>query len=424
VGQFGSRLLGGKDAASARYIHTHLEPIVDILFRREDAGILKHIDDDGLLVEPETYYPVVPMLAINGCIGIGTGFSTDIPPHNPEEVVGLLRDRLEGRRETLERLAMRPWWMGFKGPVQQVSDGVWLTKGLYTWDDTKKTVMITELPVGTWTQDYKAFLDEMCVAGASAAKVGGSEGGRASADLSKTEDGKPVLRNFDDLYTHLEVKFRLELDPDYYDDAKANLVEFEKRFKLTSTWRTSNMVAFDADSKIVKYSCIGDMLESYYGVRLAAYEARRLAEIERLRREAVEADAKARFLSAILAGTIDLRRASDEDIVAAMIAHDLPALPEGAAATSVDSYEYLLRLRMDRVKAAAVADQERVVVQAKAAVALLESTTAQTLWLRDLAEFSAAWTQMRKAREAALAGEKRKKPEIRKFRVKPKVGTV
>jgi DNA topoisomerase-2 len=423
VGQFGSRLLGGKDAASARYIHTHLEPIVDAVFRREDAGILKHIDDDGLIVEPETYYPVVPMLAINGCIGIGTGFSTDIPPHNPEEVVGLLRDRLEGRRATLKDLAMRPWWMGFKGPVQLVSDGVWVTKGLYTWDDVKKTVMITELPVGTWTQDYKAFLDEMCVAGASAAKVGGSEGGRG-ADLSKTEDGKPVLRNFDDLYTHLEVKFRLELDPDYYDDARANPVEFEKRFKLTSTWRTSNMVAFDAESKIVKYGCIGDMLEAYYGVRLAAYEARRLAEIERLRREAVEADAKARFLAAILAGTIDLRRASDEDIVAAMIAHELPALPEGASATSVDSYEYLLRLRMDRVKASAVADQERLVAQAKAALALLEGTATETLWTRDLEEFLAAWGKMRKEREAALAGEKRKKPEIRKFRVKPKVGSV
>jgi DNA topoisomerase-2 len=93
IGQFGSRLQGGKDAASARYIHTHLEGILDTIIRKEDAGILKHIDDDGLLVEPETYYPVVPLLVINGCVGIGTGFSTDIPPHNPEEVVGLLRDR-------------------------------------------------------------------------------------------------------------------------------------------------------------------------------------------------------------------------------------------------------------------------------------------------------------------------------------------
>jgi DNA topoisomerase-2 len=390
IGQFGSRLLGGKDAASPRYIHTHLDGIVDSIFRKEDAGILKHIDDDGLLVEPETYYPVVPLLVINGAIGIGTGFSTDIPPHNPEEIVGLLRDRLEGRRATLENLAMRPWWFGFKGPVQQMGDGVWVTKGLYEWNDAKKSVTITELPVGTWTQDYKAFLDEMCL---------------GTTDASKSEDGKPVLRNFDDLYTHIAVKFVLELDADYYDDAKANTLEFEKRFKLTSVWRTSNMVAFDMESKIIKYGCVGDILEAFYKPRLAAYEARRSAEMERLKKEAAESDAKARFLAAVLAGTIDLRRKSDEEIVASMRQHDLPPLSGPEKPDEVDSYDYLLRLRMDRVKASAVQEQEAAVAAARAAVAELEGTAAATLWLRDLADFEAAWTKAKVEREAILRGE-------------------
>jgi DNA topoisomerase-2 len=223
------------------------------------------------------------------------------------------------------------------------------------------------------------------------------------------------------------VKFRLELDPDYYDDAKANPVEFEKRFKLTSTWRTSNMVAFDTASKITRYGCVGDMLESFYVARRMAYEARRTAEIERLRAEAVEADAKARFLAAVLAGTIDLRRAEDEDIVAAMIAHELPALSGDRVVADVASYEYLLRLRMDRVKAAAVAEQEKAVAVARAAVAELEATTAEAMWLRDLETFSAAWTKMRVERETALAeGGKRKKGgagggKTRVMKIKPKV---
>ncbi|NBV77142.1 hypothetical protein EBR66_03205 [bacterium] len=402
VGQFGSRLQGGKDAASARYIHTHLEGIVDTILRKEDTTILKQINDDGLLVEPETYFPVVPLLVINGCIGIGTGFSTDIPPHNPEEVVGLLRDRLEGRRQTLENLAMRPWWLGFKGAVQLVSDGVWQTRGLYTLDDEKRIVTITELPVGTWTADYKAFLDEMCVTGSITGTKMGSENGKA--DASKTEDGKPILKNFDDLYTHIDVKFVLELDPDYYDDIRANPAEFEKRFKLTSTWRTSNMVAFDTDLKIVKYGCVGDILEAYYGPRLTAYERRRAAEIARLERDAIEADAKARFLQAVLDGTIDMRRASDEDIVAAMIAHELPAL-SSENVTSIESYEYLLRLRMDRVKASAVEDHKKAVVTAKAALVELEGTTANAMWLADLNDFESAWKKMRAERETALEGK-------------------
>jgi DNA topoisomerase-2 len=282
---------------------------------------------------------------------------------------------------------------------------VWQTKGLYTFDDTKHAITVTELPVGTWTSDYKEFLDEMCVAGSTSGKVGSDNG---KTDTSKTEDGKPVLRNFDDLYTHIDVKFVLELDPDYYDDIRANPVEFEKRFKLTSTWRTSNMVAFDTDLKIVKYGCVGDILESYYVPRLAAYERRRAAEIDRLTRDAVEADAKARFLQAVLDGTIDLRRASDEDIVAAMIAHELPALSGTQDKVIVDSYEYLLRLRMDRVKAAAVEEHQKAVVIAKTALAALESTTASAMWLSDLTDFETAWKKMRAEREAALEGKGRK----------------
>jgi DNA topoisomerase-2 len=392
IGQFGSRLLGGKDAASPRYIHTHLEDIVSAIFRKEDSGILKHIDDDGLLVEPETYLPVVPMLAINGAIGIGTGFSTDIPPHDPEEIVGLIRDRLQGRRATLANLAMRPWWFGFKGAIQQVSDGVWLTKGCYTFNDAKRIISVTELPVGVWTQDYKAFLDELCSA----------EG--------------TVLKNFEDLYNHVDVRFDLELDADYYDDVKENPQEFEERFKLTNTWRTTNMVAFDVASKIVKYGCVGDLLEAYYAPRLAAYEERRASEMARLKAEAVEADAKARFLRAVLEGTIDLRRATDEAIVAAMKSHSLPAL-SGPDTENVDSYDYLLRLRMDRVKAAAITEQEKAVTAALNAVAVLDATTAAAMWLRDLDDFIASWQAMKKVREALLSGVAAPK----KFKLKKKV---
>lgn len=399
VGQFGSRLMGGKDAASPRYIHTHLEPIVGTIFRKEDTSVLKYLDDDGLAVEPESYWPVIPLILVNGCVGIGTGFSTDIPPFNPSDIIALLRDRLEGRRESLENLALQPWWLGFRGRMTMLSDGVWQTRGLYTFDDERKVVVITELPVGTWTNDYKAFLDEMCT--------------NKDMEAGKMEDGKPALINYDDLYNHVDVRFDLTLDSYYYEEAKRNVAEFEKRFRLTTTWRTSNMVCFDTASKIVRYTCVGDMLEAFFGPRLAKYEERRQAEMDRLRAEAVEADAKARFIKAVLEGTMELRRASDEDIVGAMKKHSLPPLSAAKDVDVVDSYDYLLRLRMDRVKASAVADAEALVIKAKAVVAELEATKATQMWLRDLGDFDTAWGKMREEREAALvnggAAPKKKK---------------
>jgi DNA topoisomerase II len=399
-GQFGSRLMGGQDSASARYIFTFLERITDLIFRKEDMGILTYLDDDGTSVEPEHYYPVVPLLLINGCVGIGTGFSTNIPQYNPLDVLDSLRRRLKGEIPTLTDIPLKPWWYGFKGPVLPAdSEGSWITKGVYSFNDAQKTISITELPVGSWTKDYKTYLDTFCTASS-----------KEEMPLAFGGDGQPILKSFDDLYTDEEVKFTLFLSEDYYEDCKAHPDDFEKRFRLTNTWRTSNMVAFDGDMKIVKYSSPGSIAEAFYSPRLHAYEARRVKEMERLRAEAVETDAKARFIRAVLEGTLELRRSTDEEIVASLKAHSLPALSGNA--DSVDGYEYLLRLRMDRVKANAIVEAEEAVKKALAAVDLLEKTTASELWLKELDDFEAGWVTMMKSR--VTVPKKAAKASIRK----------
>ena len=385
IGQYGSRLLGGKDAASPRYIFTQLEHIVEKIYRKEDNCILNYLQDDGMSVEPETYYPTIPMILVNGCIGIGTGFSTDIPPHDPAEIVGLLKDRINGSRTTLDNIALRPWWIGFKGPIQHSENGVWFTKGLYTFDDAKKMVSIVELPIGTWTHDYKEFLEEMCV-------------------TNDKETKKPVLKNYEDLYNHVDIRFDLYLEPDYYEDVKDNAHEFEKRFKLTTTWRTSNMVCFN-DMKIKKYECVGNMIEEFYIERIKKYEERRQKEIASLKRDAIEADAKARFLRGVLEDTIDLRRKSDEAIVEIMKQQKLPALTKLSEPDNVDSYEYLLRIRIDRVKASAIEDAEKAVVKSNELLAALENTSASVMWLRELDEFMSSWAIMKADRLALLVGD-------------------
>jgi len=47
AGQFGTRLQGGKDAASARYIYTNLAEYTRLIFMPDDELTLKFLDDDG-----------------------------------------------------------------------------------------------------------------------------------------------------------------------------------------------------------------------------------------------------------------------------------------------------------------------------------------------------------------------------------------
>ena len=84
IGQFGSRSMGGKDAASARYIHTRLNHITRHIFKEDDDHSLTYLIDDGDLVEPKYYVPVLPMVLVNGAEGIGTGWSTDVPNFCPK----------------------------------------------------------------------------------------------------------------------------------------------------------------------------------------------------------------------------------------------------------------------------------------------------------------------------------------------------
>jgi hypothetical protein len=160
------------------------------------------------------------------------------------------------------------------------------------------------------------------------------------------------------------------------------------------------MVCFDSSLQICRYSAIGDLLEAYYEPRLGAYETRRKKEMERLAAEVCEADAKALFLRAVLEGSMELRRASDDEIVATMKAHTLPAISAPETPDSVDGYEYLLRMRMDRVKASAIKEQEDAVVRATDLFNKLEATTASEMWREDLLAFEQSWQKHKVGRGA------------------------
>ena len=160
-GQFGTRLQGGKDSASERYIFTNLNPLTRLIYPELDDNILDYINDDGDYVEPIYYVPIIPMILINGTKGIGTGFSTDIMSYNPIKIIDYLEGMLKKVDESeLKTINIEPYYNGFKGTIKPLDEEnkKYLIKGIYEIVDTDK-IRITELPIGTWTQDYKEFLE-------------------------------------------------------------------------------------------------------------------------------------------------------------------------------------------------------------------------------------------------------------------------
>lgn len=114
IGQFGTRLEGGKDAASPRYIFTLLHNHTRLLFPEADDSLLAREEEDGLLVEPTAYLPIIPMLLVNGSVGIGTGWSTDIPQYNPLDVIDTVAALLKEQAPT----ELTPWFAGYRGRIE------------------------------------------------------------------------------------------------------------------------------------------------------------------------------------------------------------------------------------------------------------------------------------------------------------------
>jgi DNA topoisomerase-2 len=155
-GQFGSRLQGGKDAASARYLFTRLADFTRKLFPDPDDALLEYLDDDGQQIQPTYYVPIIPTVLVNGCEGLGTGWSTKIPMYNPIQIIDNLLNKMEDK--PLAELV--PWARGFQGVIEQKTPTTFSCKGVIEEVDAS-TLIIQELPLNIWIDPYKEFLDAL-----------------------------------------------------------------------------------------------------------------------------------------------------------------------------------------------------------------------------------------------------------------------
>jgi len=88
-GNFGS--IDGDSAAAYRYTEAKLNKICQYLLKDiEKDTVDKVLNYNGTIYEPIVFPSVVPNLLINGSSGIAVGMATNIPPHNPAEILNAL----------------------------------------------------------------------------------------------------------------------------------------------------------------------------------------------------------------------------------------------------------------------------------------------------------------------------------------------
>ena len=375
-GQFGTRLQGGKDAASERYIFTYLNPITRKIFSELDDAILDYIDDDGTSVEPIYYMPVIPMILVNGTKGIGTGFSTDIMCYNPIQIINYLEAKLNNVCN--KGLLIEPYYQGFKGKIYpcDATYKKYIIKGCYESIGPDK-IRISELPVGTWTQDYKEFLEGILDAKSSKSKS------------SKCND--EYVKDFVDMSTDITVDFEVSFYPGILSKLVSEEHDYginglEKYLKLYTSQCTSNMHLFNEKEQLNKYDTVYAIIDTYYVIRYDYYAKRKKHIIQKIECELKVLSNKARFIQYNLDDKIDLRKKSKDAIYKIMedFKFDLG---------ETHDYNYLVKMPMDSVCKENVEKLLNEHELKKNELATISASTLEHMWLKELDTLKTAYSQ-------------------------------
>uniref|UniRef100_A0A3B3UNK1 DNA topoisomerase 2 n=1 Tax=Poecilia latipinna TaxID=48699 RepID=A0A3B3UNK1_9TELE len=279
LGQFGTRINGGKDAASPRYIFTMLSPLAKLLFPAVDFNLLKFLYDDNQKVEPEWYIPIIPMVLVNGAEGIGTGWACKIPNYDPREIVNNINRMLNHQ----DPLPMLPSYKNFKGLIHELGHNQYLVSGEVSVID-KNTIEITELPVRTWTQAYKESVLEPMLQG--------------------TDKTPALISDYKEYHTDSTVKFVVRMSEEKL--AQAEAVGLHKVFKLQSSLTCNSMVLFDHMGCLKRYDSVQDILKEFFELRLHYYKLRKDWLLGSLGAEASKLSNQARFVLEKIEGKISI----------------------------------------------------------------------------------------------------------------------
>ena len=383
-GQFGTRLQGGKDHASPRYIFTRLAPICRAIFPEADDALLDYINEDGQVIEPDYYLPILPLVLVNGADGIGTGWSTSIPNYNPRDLTDNIRRLLND--EEPER--MHPWYRNFNGSLtEEIVKGEirYHISGAYEIVN-ETTLMISELPIRSWTTDYKEFLENMM--------------------NPKEKNATPFITDYKEHHTDTTVHFVVTMTPEKM--AQAQKEGIEKKFKLSSKVSTSNMHCFDANGGIQKYSNPEEIMKAFVPLRLKAYEKRRTMLIRQAESELKRLANKTRFILAVVDEKLSIGRKKKSALVEELeslgfdkmtktqkVSAAIDEIAEGdeEAADAVESganYDYLLSMPLWNLTQEKVDELVAEKESKEEEVAALHATTDKELWIKDLDAFEEA----------------------------------
>ena len=350
-GGFGCRI--SPRPSAGRYTRVKLSPIAKALYSQVDNEILEKQYFEGSYIEPKHLLPIFPGIFLNGSSGMSIGFSHDIYPRNPANVIEYIRKKLSGTEHP--RTQLLPWFRGHQGDVawneelqRNESFGVVVKNNMNSYT-------ITELPIGVEYQKYKEYLDKLCDNGTIADYV--DKCGKTKTDeiLFEVKTTREFTRKHESARSLLEVLHLVKSLPE-------------------------TLCCIDENNRVKEYGSIQEILDDFIALRLRYYNKRKEYLLKTLGDDLDKLSSKYVFVKSIVDKKLVVSNRKKDDVV--------KQLETMAGIIKVNgNYDYLLSMSISHLTKEELEKLKNQIETAKAEYKRVKGTSINDMWLADLTEF-------------------------------------
>ena len=236
-GSFGTRLV--PEAGASRYVYARVSP-----------EFFKHFKDMELCPEhddpehqpPAHYFPILPLLLVNGSRGIATGFATNVLPRDEHDVMAAILEYLTKGQITTSLDIKFPDFHGdiTYDPAQDryICSGKW-------HKPSKTTLIIEEIPYGYDRETYVKVLDSL-------------------------EDKNSIV-GYEDQTSNSGFRFEVKLKQQ--TSSKWTDVQIAKNFKLEKIYN-ENITVIGPNDDLREYETPEELIRDFVDYRLGILQKR------------------------------------------------------------------------------------------------------------------------------------------------------
>lgn len=249
-GQFGDR--HGGEPGQARYIGVYSSQLLRKMFPHEDDRILVSVIDEGQVLEPHYYIPVVPFHILETFSSPSEGWANVTYGRNLDAVINIIKRFIDNEDlgddfseiDPKHRNYLPPNRGRNKGELKLIGDKLY-SFGVYTTEVSASAtkIIITELPIGVLTNSFYERLEQKSI------DANGKE-----VDNQKRKLIKSIMRLDKGEEVYMEIVIE-NTNMEYINKnwGNENFTSIEHFLVLYTSMSNSNLNFYSQENKVVEF---------------------------------------------------------------------------------------------------------------------------------------------------------------------------